>query len=100
MHNEEEQFSIDHLSLEPGSTIRVLSVKNHHNDLHRVYDIPDKFRWVGESIVPRCFIFKVPGGSLGIILEIQGEQLKVLFHGGSVGWIKSELVEVVDPQQL
>lgn len=83
-----------------GDSVRVLSVKNHHNDLHRIYDIPDKFRWVGESIVPRYFIFKVPGGTLGIILEIQGEQLKVLFHGGSVGWIKSELVEVVDPQQL
>jgi len=84
----------------PGDSVRVLSVKNHHNDLHRVYDIPVKFRWVGESVVPRSFIFKVPGGSLGIILEIQGEQLKVLFHGGSVGWIKSELVEVVDIHTL
>lgn len=84
----------------PGDSVRVLSVKNHHNDLHRVYDMPDKFRWVGESVVPRSFIFKVPGGSLGIILEIQGEQLKVLFHGGSVGWIKSELVEVVDIHTL
>ena len=83
-----------------GDSIRVISVKNHHNDLHRVYDIPDKFRWVGESIVPRSFIGKVPGGSLGIILEIQGEQLKVLFHGGSIGWIKSELVEVVDIHTL
>lgn len=84
----------------PGDSVRVLSVKNHHNDLHRVYDIPDKFRWVGESVVPRSFIFKVSGGTLGIILEIQGEQLKVLFHGGSVGWIKSELVEVVDIHTL
>ena len=87
-------------NVNPGDSVRVLSVKNHHNDLHRVYDIPDKFRWVGESIVPRSFIGKVPGGSLGIILEIQGEQLKVLFHGGSVGWIKSELVEVVDIHTL
>ncbi len=84
----------------PGDSVRVLSVKNHHNPLHRVYDIPDKFRWVGESVVPRSFIFKVSGGTLGIILEIQGEQLKVLFHGGSVGWIKSELVEVVDIHTL
>jgi hypothetical protein len=84
----------------PGSTVRVLSVKNHHNPLHRVYDIPEKFRWIGESLIPRSFIFKVPGGTLGIILEIQGEQLKVLFHGGSMGWIKGDLVEVVDPGDL
>lgn len=81
--------------MNPGDSVRVLSIKNHHNDLHRVYDIPDKFRWIGESVVPRSFIGKVPGGSLGIILEIQGEQLKVLFHGGLIGWIKSELVEIV-----
>ena len=84
----------------PGDSIIVKSTPNHPTDLHRVYDIPVKFRWVGESIVPRSFIGKVPGGSLGIILEIQGEQLKVLFHGGSVGWIKSELVEVVDIHTL
>lgn len=81
----------------PGDTIQVISLRNHHNPLHWVYDIPETYRWVGESIIPRKFSFKVPGGSLGIILEIQGEQLKVLFHGGSMGWIKSELVEVVDP---
>ena len=86
--------------MNPSDSIRVISVKNHRNDLHRVYDIPEKYHWVGESIIPRKFIFKVPGGSLGIILEIQGEQLKVLFHGGLIGWIKSELVEVVDPHTL
>lgn len=79
----------------PGDSIIVKSTPNHHNDLHRVYDMPEKYRWIGESIVPRKFTFKVPGGSLGIILEIQGEQLKVLFHGGLIGWIKSELIEVV-----
>jgi hypothetical protein len=84
----------------PGDSIIVKSTPNHHNDLHRVYDMPEKYRWIGESIVPRKFTFKIPGGSLGIILEVQGEQLKVLFHGGSMGWIKSELVEVVDPHTL
>ena len=79
----------------PGDSIIVKSTPNHHNDLHRVYDMPEKYRWIGESIVPRKFTFKVPGGSLGIILEIQGEQLKVLFHGGLIGWIKSELVELI-----
>ena len=79
----------------PGDSIRVLSAKNHHNDLHRVYDIPGKLRWVGESVVPRSFIFKVPGGTLGIITEVQGEQLKVLFHGGLIGWIKNDLVELI-----
>ena len=79
----------------PGDSIIVKSTPNHHNDLHRVYDMPEKYRWIGESIVPRKFTFKIPGGSLGIILEVQGEQLKVLFHGGLIGWIKSELVEVV-----
>ena len=86
--------------MNPGDSIQVRSTPNHPTDLHRVYDIPEKFRWIGESVVPRSFIFKVPGGSLGIILEIQGEQLKVLFHGGSMGWIKSELVEVVDIHTL
>ena len=81
--------------MNPGDSIRVLSTPNHHNDLHRVYDIPGKYQWVGQSIIPRRFIFKVPGGTLGVILEVQDEQLKVLFHGGSIGWIKSELVEVV-----
>lgn len=81
--------------MNPGDSVQVRSTPNHHNDLHRVYDIPVKFRWVGESVVPRSFIGKVPGGTLGIILEIQGEQLKVLFHGGLIGWIKSELIEVV-----
>lgn len=79
----------------PGDSIIVKSTPNHHNDLHRVYDMPEKYRWIGESIVPRKFTFKVPGGSLGIILEVQGEQLKVLFHGGLIGWIKNELIEVV-----
>lgn len=78
-----------------GDSIRVLSVKNHHNPLHRVYDMPEKYRWIGESIVPRKFIAKVPGGTLGIITEIQGEQLKVLFHGGLIGWIKNDLVELI-----
>ena len=86
--------------MNPGDSVRVRSTPNHPTDLHRVYDIPEKFRWIGESVVPRSFIGKVPGGSLGIILEIQGEQLKVLFHGGSMGWIKSELVEVVDIHAL
>ena len=81
--------------MNPGDSIIVKSTPNHHNDLHRVYDMPEKYRWIGESIVPRKFTFKVPGGSLGIILEVQGEQLKVLFHGGLIGWIKSELIEVV-----
>ena len=84
----------------PGDTVQVISIRNHHNDLHRVYDIPEKFRWIGESIIPRKFSFKVPGGTLGIILEIQGEQLKVMFQGGSMGWINEDLIEVVDPQQL
>ena len=84
----------------PGDSIQVRSAKNHHNDLHRVYDIPDKYRWVGESIIPRKFTFKVPGGSLRIILEIQGEQLKVMFQGGSTGWISDQLVEVIDPHNL
>ena len=84
----------------PGDTIQVISLRNHHNPLHRVYDIPEKFRWVGESIIPRKFSFKVPGGTLGIILEIQGEQLKVMFQGGSTGWISDQLVEIIDPQQL
>ena len=84
----------------PGDTIQVKVTKNHHNPLHRVYDIPEKYRWVGESIIPRKFIFKVPGGTLGIILEIQGEQLKVMFQGGSTGWISDQLVEIIDPQQL
>jgi len=80
----------------PGDSIRVLSAKNHHNPLHRVYDMPEKYRWIGESIVPRKFIFKVSGGTLGIITEVQGEQLKVLFHGGLIGWIKNDLVEIID----
>ena len=86
--------------MNPGDSVRVLSVKNHHNDLHRVYDIPGKYQWIGQSIVPRRFIFKVPGGTLGVILDVQDEQLKVLFHGGSIGWIKSDLIEVVDPKEL
>jgi len=81
--------------LNPGDSIRVISIPNHPTDLHRVYDIPDVYRWVGESVVPRKFIFKVPGGTLGIITEVQGEQLKVLFHGGLIGWIKNDLVELI-----
>jgi hypothetical protein len=86
--------------MNPGDSIIVKSLRNHHNDLHRVYDIPDVYRWIGKSVVPRSFIGKIPGGSLGIILETKDNQVKVLFQGGLIGWIKNDLVEVVDPQQL
>lgn len=86
--------------MKAGDSVRVLSTPNHHNDLHRVYDMPEKYRWVGESIVPRSFVGKVPGRALGIILEVRDDQLKVLFHGGVIGWISPHFVEIVDPNTL
>ena len=63
----------------PGDSVRILSNPTHPTNLHRIYDFPEKIRWVGESIVPRSFIGKVPGGSVGLIVECREDQYKVLF---------------------
>ena len=80
----------------PGNSVRVRSLKNHPTDMHRAYDMPDKFRWVKESIIPQRVVGKVPGGTLGVILEIKDEQCSVLFHGGLCGWIKEDQLEMFD----
>ena len=79
----------------PGDSVRILTLKNHPTNLHRIYDFPEKIRWVGESIVPRSFIGKVPGGSIGIVVEVKSEQCKVLFFGGEVfGWVSENHLEI------
>jgi hypothetical protein len=81
----------------PGDTVRIVTLKNHPTDQHRIYDFPEKIRWVGESIVPRSFIGKVPGGSIGIVVEIKEEQCKVLFFGGEVfGWVSENQLEQLE----
>ena len=79
----------------PGDTVRIVTLKNHPTDQHRIYDFPEKIRWIGESIVPRSFIGKVSGGSVGIVVEVKSEQCKVLFFGGEVfGWISENHLEI------
>ena len=81
-----------------GDSVCVKSTPNHHTDLHRVYDIPGKFRWIGDSIVPRSFIGKVPSGQIGIVVELHEEPLvRVLFFGGLCGWISPEFLDVYTP---
>ena len=78
-----------------GDTVRIVTLENHPTNLHRIYDFPEKIRWVGESIVPRSFIGKVPGGSIGIVVEVKSEQCKVLFFGGEVfGWVSENHLEL------
>jgi hypothetical protein len=78
-----------------GDTVRIVTLKNHPTNLHRIYDFPEKIRWVGESIVPRSFIGKVPGGSIGIVVEVKSEQCKVLFFGGEIfGWVSENQLEL------
>jgi hypothetical protein len=79
----------------PGDSVRILSNPTHPTNLHRIYDFPEKIRWVGESIVPRSFIGKVPGGSIGLIVECREDQCKVLFFGGEVfGWVGENKLEL------
>ena len=79
----------------PGDSVRILTLENHPTNLHRIYDFPEKIRWVGESIVPRSFIGKVPGGSIGLIVECREDQCKVLFFGGEVfGWVGENKLEL------
>lgn len=86
------------MNFSPGDSIITKSLPNHPTNLHRVYDIPTKLQWIGESIVPRCFIGKVPGGQIGIVVEVHPEgNLKVLFPGGLLGWINHENLEPYTP---
>ena len=79
----------------PGDSVRILTLKNHPTNQHRIYDFPEKIRWVGESIVPRSFIGKISSGSIGVVIEIKEDQCKVLFFGGEVfGWVSENHLEL------
>lgn len=79
----------------PGDSVRIRSDPNHPTDMHRIYDFPEKIRRIDGILTPRSFIGKVPGGSIGIVVEVKSEQCKVLFFGGEVfGWVSENHLEL------
>lgn len=79
----------------PGDTVRIVTLKNHPTDQHRIYDFPEKIRKIDGFLTPRSFIGKVRGGSVGLIVECREDQCKVLFFGGEVfGWVSENHLEL------
>ena len=78
--------------VKPGDLVQPVVPKNHGSPRIRIYDVPHVI--IEERVFPEV-VGKMEEGTTGLVLELDGGRVKVLYRG-VVGWVKEELLRVVE----